>query len=195
MPNHIHDQINTADAVHKHKLASLQGRIPNERINDTDVYGDLNSPDALEVLSSELVVGFSAHAPYQAGNKWIQIRGSVAGALELLTHHPVQKKKEGTAFFFNETELTGKAITRNGNKLAYTYRGKAHAKSVTAFVLDVDGTDSIDRVRDKLIELGLFGFLYTTHSHARKHSPKGDYFRVIIPLKQPIQIASKRVVG
>ncbi|MEO9971800.1 MAG: primase-helicase family protein [Roseibium sp.] len=90
--------------------------------------------------------------------------------------------------FFNETELTGRVLTTNGEKQVYTYRGKAHAKSVTAFVADIDGTDYIDRVRDRIIELGLFAILYTTHSHGRKVSEDGDYFRVIIFLERPFLV-------
>ncbi len=85
--------------------------------------------------------------------------------------------------------MTGRYITNNGDKQAFTYRAKAHAKSVTAFVIDIDGTDKIDRVRDRLIELGLFGVLYTTHSHAAKGTPDSDYFRVIVPLDRPFLVS------
>ncbi|UWQ46875.1 primase-helicase family protein [Leisingera aquaemixtae] len=98
------------------------------------------------------------------------------------------QNKEGTALFFNETELTGRELTKNGEKQVFTYRGKAHAKSVTAFVIDIDGTDYIDRVRDRIIEMGRFAVLYTTHSHARKASEDGDFFRVIMPLERPFLV-------
>ena len=63
------------------------------------------------------------------------------------------KTSPPNAFFFNETELKGRWVTENGDKQLYTYRSKAKALSVTAFVIDIDGTDSIDRVRDQLIEV------------------------------------------
>ncbi|GAB5434937.1 tyrosine-type recombinase/integrase [Falsiruegeria mediterranea] len=100
----------------------------------------------------------------------------------------MQKSKEGTALFFNETELTGRVLTTNGEKQVFTYRGKAHAKSVTEFVADIDGTDFIDRVRDRICEMGHFAVLYTTHSHARKRSENGDFFRIIVPLERPFLV-------
>lgn len=59
---------------------------------------------------------------------------------------------------------------------------------MTAFVIDIDGTDFIDRVRDRLIEMGTFAVLYTTHSHARKCSNRGDYFRVAVPMETPFRV-------
>ncbi|WP_299406110.1 hypothetical protein [uncultured Roseobacter sp.] len=158
-------------------------------INDATVFGDLNSSEAQSVLKNELITGFSQRAPKVAGDKWIQRRFPFSTYMEVLTKHPVSKKKEGSAFFFNETGLTGRSVTENGDKQLYMYRSKAKALSVTAFVIDIDGTDSIDRVRDQLIEMGLFGVLYTTHSHARKASPDGDYFRVVIPLERPFTVS------
>ncbi|MEP3845555.1 MAG: primase-helicase family protein [Paracoccaceae bacterium] len=158
-------------------------------INDATVFGDLNSPEAQAVLKNELITGFATRAPKVAGDKWIQRRFPFSIYMEVLTQHPVSKKKEGSAFFFSETALTGRSFTENGDKQLYTFRAKAKALSVTAFVIDIDGTDSIDRVRDQLIEMGLFGVLYTTHSHARKASPDGDYFRVIIPLERPFSVS------
>lgn len=159
-------------------------------LNDAIVYGDLKSPEAQEVLNSELIVGFSTRAPKVAGHKWIQLKGTFAQSLDVLTKHPVQKDKEGSAFFFNETALTGRFFTKDGVKYPFTHRAKAHAKSVTACAIDIDGTDKIDRVRDKLLEFGFFGILYTTHSHARKCSDTGDHFRVILPLECPFYVAA-----
>ncbi|MEM6890546.1 MAG: primase-helicase family protein [Pseudomonadota bacterium] len=158
-------------------------------MNDATVFGDLNSPEAQAVLKSELITGFSQRAPKVVGDKWIQRRFQFNAYMEVLTQHPVSKKKEGSAFFFNETELTGRSFTRDGDKQLYTYRAKAKALSVTAFVIDIDGTGSIDRVRDQLIDMGLFGVLYTTHSHALKATPDGDYFRVVIPLERPFTVS------
>ncbi|WP_141468078.1 DUF5906 domain-containing protein [Pelagimonas varians] len=161
---------------------------PTARWNDATIYGDLNSEEAQKVLASELISGFSERAPKVAGDKWIQKKFNVRVVLEALTRHPVQKKKEGTALFFNETELTGRARTIGGERQVFTYRGKAKAKSVSAFVVDIDGTDYIDRIRDTVIELGLFAVLYTTHSHAKKSTEKGDFFRLIIPLEHPFLV-------
>ncbi len=160
-----------------------------EYMNNAQVFGNLETPETKAVLDSELITGFSPRAPKVAGDKWIQRRFPLSAYLEVLTQHPVQQTKEGSAFFFNETELTGRAITTNGDKQLYTNRAKAKAKSVTAFVIDIDGTDHIDRVRDRLMELGLFGILYTTHSHAKKASPDGDYFRVIVPMDRPFLVS------
>ena len=33
-----------------------------------------------------------------------------------------------------------------------------------------------------MLDLGFFGILYTTYSHAKKATPDGDYFRVIVPM-------------
>lgn len=158
-------------------------------MNDAVVFGDLNSPESQAVLKSELITGFSPRAPKVASDKWLQRRFPFSAYMDGLTKHPVSKTKEGSALFFNETELTGRSVTENGEKLRYTHRAKAKALSVTAFVMDIDGTDHIDRVRDKLIDMGLFGILYTTHSHARKSTPEGDYFRVILPLERPFTVS------
>mgnify|MGYP003631832515 CR=1 FL=1 len=173
-------------------LASTLGGVidivPTSTWNDAIIYGDLHSEEAQKVLGSELVTGFSHRAPKVAGDKWFQKKFRLRDGLEALTRHPVQKNKEGTALFFNETELTGRVLTKNGEKQVFTYRGKAHAKSVTAFVIDIDGTDHIDRVRNRIVEMGRFAVLYTTHSHARKASEDGDFFRVIMPLERPFLV-------
>ncbi|UWQ38471.1 hypothetical protein K3552_05535 [Leisingera aquaemixtae] len=169
-------------------LIDASSVLPSTQWNDATVYGDLYSEEAQKVLDSVLVTGFSSRAPKVAGDKWIQKKFRLRDGLEALTRHPVQKSKEGTALFFNETELTGRVVTTNGEKQVFAYRDKARARSVTAFVADVDGTDNIDRVRDRLIEMGYFAVLYTTHSHGRKVSEHGDYFRVIIPLELPFLV-------
>lgn len=159
------------------------------RLNDAVVWGDMSAAEVQRVLNSDFVVGYSDRAPRVSASKWIRIEGSFEHALHVLTQHPVQKKKEGSAYFFNETDLTGQTVSRGGKDYAYTHRKKEHAKSVTAFAIDVDGTDCIRRVRDELFKLGFFGVLYTTHSHARKRSKGKDYFRVVIPLASPFVLA------
>jgi hypothetical protein len=57
-------------------------------------------------------------------------------------------------------------------------------ESATAIAIDVDGTAKVETVRDRLIELGLFAVIYTTHSHAAKSTPEGDRFRVILFLTE-----------
>ncbi len=189
MANEDFQTVQTTSELGGVQLEVEHTAVPSEKLNDALVYGDLDSPEAQAVLTSELITGFSPRAPKVAGDKWIQRRFPFQSYLDTLTQHPIQKTKEGSAFFPNETELTGRAITTNGDKQLYTHRAKAKAKSVTAFVIDIDGTDHIDSVRDRLIKLGLFGILYTTHSHANKASPDGDYFRVIIPMDRPFLVS------
>ena len=192
MPHNLPNQTDASDARSNHSSSVRRdlADVMITRLNDSKVFGDLESPESQKVLNSELIVGFAPRAPRVASHKWMQIKGSFAEALDLLTQHPVRTKKEGSAFFFNQTELTGRMSTESGVELPCAYRGKAYAESVTAFAIDVDGTDHIRRVREKLRELGIFGILYTTHSHAQKRSDRGDYFRVIIPLESPFDVAA-----
>jgi hypothetical protein len=108
-----------------------------KRMNDATVYGDMHSLEARKVLETEFTAGFSERAPKVSGDKWFQLIGPFHQALDLLTKHPVSGKKEGSALFFNETELTGRERELGGQRLPLAYRGKSYAKSVTAFVIDV----------------------------------------------------------
>lgn len=188
-PHSIKSKAANAAMQYSVKRNQFTGVSSKARLNDAVVLGDLEAPAAQTVLKSAFVVGYSDRAPRVAATKWLKIEGTFEDALYVLTQHPVQKKKEGSAYFFNETELTGQTVFRGGKDYACTHRKKEHAKSVTAFAIDVDGTDCIRRVRDELFKLGFFGVLYTTHSHARKRSKGKDYFRVIIPLASPFVLA------
>ncbi|MEO9632152.1 MAG: hypothetical protein ABJG14_17110 [Sulfitobacter sp.] len=84
---------------------NVLGVTPSIHWNDAVVYGDLHSEDAQKVLDSELVTGFSPHAPKVAGDKWIQKKFRLRDGMEALTRHPVQKIKEGTAQFFVTARL------------------------------------------------------------------------------------------
>lgn len=156
-----------------------------QRMNDAIIIGDLQSPECIDVLDSELICGFARNAPRVAPDKWHQIKAPFRNCLETLTSHPISNHKEGTAVFFNETELTGKI----DKELVFAYRNKQYTKSVTAFVIDIDGTDTIERLKGQIVKLGLFALLYTTHSHDRKKSADGDFFRVIIPLAEPFRVS------
>lgn len=155
-----------------------------ERLNDAIVVGNLNSPECNEALDRKFVCGFARNAPRVKADMWHQIQAPFRACLKALTTHKVQKRKEGSAAFFNETELTGKT----DGDLVYCFRNNKHTKSVTAFALDIDGTDTIERVKQRIIELGLLAIIYTTHSHAAKAGPGADYFRVIIPLQEPFEV-------
>ena len=156
---------------------------------DALIVGDLNSPEALEVLDSELVVGFSERAPRVAADKWVQKRITWREGLNGFARHPVQTAKEGSAVFFYDTALTGKKHSSSGETSVFAYRGKQHVNAVTAVAIDVDGTDTVDRVKERVIELGIFAIIYTTHSHYKKKTHGGDYFRVIIPLARSFRVA------
>jgi ElaB/YqjD/DUF883 family membrane-anchored ribosome-binding protein len=159
-------------------------------INDAEVIGDLESDAAQAVLNSEVVFGYVENGPEVPKDRWFEQRLTWQDLLnDLLTLHPIHAQKEGSTVFFYETELTGQSALLNGTSTRYMYRSKAHVKSVTAYVLDVDGTDHIDRVRDRLEEMGLFAVLYTTHSHSTLATKDGDRFRVIIPLERPFTVA------
>lgn len=138
------------------------------RMNAAFVIGDLDTPESQAVLNSHLIVGYSDRAPKVAGDKWVRGDMPLRDYLEQFTSHPVQAKKEGSACFFNETELTGRSNTYNGDTAIFTHRSKKFAISVTAFVIDIDGTDTVDRMVSKIRELGLFAIIYTTHSHSKK---------------------------
>ena len=159
------------------------------RMNDALVIGDLDSPESQAVLNSQLITGYSNRAPKVAGDQWVRGAMPVRNYLDQFTSHPVQEKKEGSAFFFNETVLTGRSNTYNGETATFTHRSKKFAKSVTAFVVDIDGTDTVNRMVTKIQELGLFAIIYTTHSQAKKATPDGDYFRAIIPLEKPFAVS------
>lgn len=158
-------------------------------LNDAQVIGGINSIECLSVLNKTFVCGASQGAPRVPSDKWERFELTWREALGMLSQHPVQKDKEGLALFYYDTEQTGNIRVENGRRKVFMHRTKNATYSVTAFVIDIDGTDTVDRVRDKLFALGLFAVIYTTHSHARKSTPDGDYFRVIIPLERPFKVS------
>ncbi|MGR3661242.1 MAG: primase-helicase family protein [Paracoccaceae bacterium] len=157
--------------------------------NAATVIGDLTSPESKAVLNSTLICGAAQGAPRVASDKWERFELSFEDALYNLTRHPIQKDKEGLALFYNEGEQTGNTQVVDGHKVVFVHRTKNTTKAVTAVALDIDGTDSVDRVRDRLVELGLFAVIYTTHGHARKSTPDCDLFRVIMPLEEPFRVS------
>lgn len=159
--------------------------------NAATVVGDLNSPESQAVLASQIEF-LTGGGKYTPGKKWVASHGSVEMFIEqILSHHPVIEEKDGFAAIYAMGPYTTTAIS-SGVVTQYASKLKATIQRITAFVGDVDGTDTIERFKARVVELGLFCVIYTTHSHAAKKSASGDYFRFIIFLSQPFKLPSDK---
>ncbi|MHC9235083.1 hypothetical protein ACX9MO_05510 [Pseudooceanicola sp. 502str34] len=80
------DQVQAADtATFVDALGDDVGAVPTTTWNDAFIFGDIYSEEAQQVLTSELVTGFSDRAPKVAGDKWLQKKVRVRDLLEALT--------------------------------------------------------------------------------------------------------------
>lgn len=155
---------------------------------DTKIIGDLSSPAAKVVLGSSITV-LQAPSCRTPGNRWAKVTGTVEQLLDsVLGQHPKSDQKDGLALTFADAANGGKHTNHNGKSVQYGQRLKSKITGVTAVAIDVDGTSKIGPVKDRLVELGLFSVIYTTHSHAAKRTEFGDRFRVIVFLDQPFNL-------
>lgn len=152
---------------------------------DAKIIGDLASPDAQAVLASSITV-LKAPSCKTPGNRWEKVTGTVEQLLQkVLGQHPKADEKDGLALTFADAASGGKHTNHKGKTIQYGQRLKSKITAVTALAIDVDGTAKIGPVIDRLLELGLFAVIYTTHSHAAKKTADGDRFRVIVFLDAP----------
>ena len=155
--------------------------------NDAAIVGDLATPESQAVLSSQIEF-LTGPNMYTFGKKWERSHGTVNDLIDIiLSCHPVVADKDGPAAIYamgpNTTKKTSSnVVTQYASKLKDTLQ------RVTAFVGDVDGTDTVERFQARVVELGLYCVIYTTHSHAAKKTATGDRFRFIIFLAQPFII-------
>ncbi|QFT64578.1 primase-helicase family protein [Roseivivax sp. THAF30] len=148
---------------------------------DATVYGSIESDEAQKVLDSSIAC-LMASSHRTPGHKWERAESTVRELLDgLLGSHPVRRNKHGRTIVYSDAQMTGKTV----NGLPYAYRLKKHITAISAVTIDVDGSDKATAVRDRLIALGQFSVIYTTHSHAAKRTVAGDRFRVVVFLETP----------
>lgn len=158
------------------------------RWNDATIIGDLEAPEAKALLKSDISVMF-AYSQRTPGPKWLKQDGTVEQLLNTtLTKHPSFAEKDGEAFVYATSKLGAKITDADGKTIQRTYRVADMVKSINAIAIDVDGTDKVERIKDRVEELGLFAVIYTTHSYVEKWSEDGERFRVILFLDQPFAI-------
>ncbi|GAA6198706.1 hypothetical protein NBRC116598_41510 [Pseudophaeobacter arcticus] len=159
--------------------------------NDATVIGDLNQPESQAVLSSEIAL-LTGAGMYTPGKKWVFTHGTVEALIEkILSRHQESENKNGLAAIYAVGPNTSK-MTSNGVVTQFASKLKATIQYVTAFVGDVDGTDTIERFKARVQELGYFCVIYTTYSHSKKKTAEGDYFRFIIFLSQPFMFPADK---
>lgn len=107
---------------------------------------------------------------------------------DLTKHRETAETAEEFAAMGKEARLAAKdcggivfATLKDGRK----ERTKGNVDKKTAFVYDYDGVPdgSLKKVEDWVRSLGLFAWIYTTHSHGTK---AGECFRVVLPLLYPL---------
>lgn len=153
--------------------------------NDSEVVGNLDSPEAQSVLKSEISI-MSAHSTRTPGSEWRFEQFSVERLLEkTLTKHPESDEKDGKTICYATAPVRAANDRDTLQEVRHTFRIKNMMGSATAIAIDVDGTAKVEVVQARLMELGLFSVIYTTHSHAAKSTPDGDRFRVILFLMEP----------
>lgn len=153
------------------------------KINQAEVIGDMTAPEVVKLLAQKVVAGVTESAPKVLGENWVRIESTWDETInKYLTLHPAQANKGGKAFFFAESELSGK-LGKNGAALCYRNKGKI--REIYAISIDVDGGCLAREVVDALRARGIFGVVYTTHSNVAKGGPGSERFRVIVPLAQP----------
>lgn len=118
------------------------------KVHDALVYG---TPDP-ELLAREIEIGISPHGSQTQPGRWKKWKTTVGGLVGLLAKH-LPGEKEGNCF------LAGSVIDgqRRANAIPH----------LDLLVLDLDTGEDIDAIRAKLQHLGLFGVIYTTHSHLK----------------------------
>lgn len=179
----------TADVIYLEEIMGREqayngaSRAEPEMINQAEVIGDMTAPEVVKLLAQKVFSGRSKKAPKVFGDNWVQIESTWGETIhKYLTLHPEQADKGGKAFFFAESERTGK---RNKSDAALCYRNKGKIREIYAISIDVDGGCLAREVVDALRARGIFGVVYTTHSNVAKGGPGSERFRAIVPLAVP----------
>jgi hypothetical protein len=119
---------------------------PVQTVNDARIYGSLD-PD---LLARPIEIGLSKHGSKTLPGRWKNWKATVGDLVGVLSRHQ-SGAKDGNCI------LQGAVI--DGERKA------AAIKHLDLLVLDLDTGESIDAIRERLRHLGLFGMIYTTHSH------------------------------
>lgn len=122
---------------------------PTATFNDAHVWGDLDTG----MLDREVAFAFSKKGRATLPGQWKNATMPFGEFLAQTVTKHAEGAKDGFSF------LQGSVVN-----------GKRTANAVTdldMLVLDLDTGESIEKVRAKLQELGLFGVIYTTHSHMK----------------------------
>ena len=155
-----------------------------QKINDAILLGDQHTPEAQAALATPITI---MHAPTRLtpGNKWAVLEETVGGLIQnYMSRHWVAMEKDGRAVVYAKGQKAGK-VTSSGKVTQYAYRVQDKIEAMTAFAVDIDGTDKARRVADRIHEVGYMGLVYTTHSHHAKRTKDGDRFRVVVFLAEP----------
>lgn len=151
-----------------------------ETKNRIVILGNLDASEMQAVLASEIVT-LNAPTTKTKGYDWKLSTRTVQQLNDrYLSKHPVTEEKDGVAFVFAQS-VPGYKV----DDIQFGYRNQDAIEAVTAFVGDIDGTDKAERVANRIHDLGLAGYVYTTHSHQEKKTERGDRFRFIIFLEKP----------
>jgi hypothetical protein len=124
------------------------GETASKLCNDAVIYGILDPA----LLAREIEIGISPFGSQTRSGRWKNWKTTVGGLLSKLTKHAVGEK-DGACF------LQGAVIDGE--------RRSSSIPHLDLLVLDLDTGENIDEARQKLIDLGLFSVIYTTHSHLK----------------------------
>lgn len=153
--------------------------------NDAVMIGDFDTPEMQAALGATTAVLTAKHHRVP-GKNWSHKKGSLREILDsILTRHPVEKEKHGSALSYGVSKGRRKHTGAGGNEKRFAPRLKDEIEAIYSFAVDVDGSEKAMAVRDRLTAAGYLVVLYTTHSHAAKKTEKGDRFRVVIFFKEP----------
>jgi hypothetical protein len=135
-------------------------RTPTGDFFGATIYGDVHRID--DLLDEKLTLG---HGAKRDEFHWKNREVTFYQFLERLTQHKVSKSKDGPCF------TQGKIIGER--------RKSAAMERLDLLVLDMDTGQSIDSVRERLIEEDIFAFIYTTHSHEATSTSvsKANFFK------------------
>jgi hypothetical protein len=128
-------------------------------MNDSDIIEPAKHNDALifgaidpDLLSKEIEVSISPHGSKTMPGRWKPWKTTVQGLVDAFSKHETGVK-DGRCF------LSGAVID-----------GQRRANSVphlSILALDLDTGESLYEMHDKIVALGLFGILYSTHSDGK----------------------------
>jgi len=167
--------------VQEREEAEAAGRMWNAAVK----IGDFDKPEVKAALGAAISVLTADHYRVPA-TKWRRKDGKVEEILDgILTRHPVEADKHGFAVSYGVSRGRKSHTGTDGVKKRHAPRLKDQIDTIHVFAVDVDGTEKVKAVRDRLAEAGYLAVIYTTHSHAKKKTATGDRFRVLIFFEEP----------